>query len=117
MAKVYVSSNDVIRAKEVMNKLAEAGHTITFDWTIGIETESDFDKKYKPLKEREAIKECDFFIYLYEDSQESAKFEAGMAMGLGKKVIVVTDVDSWFFSLPEVVKVSDDDQILLEVSI
>lgn len=95
-----------------MQELTAAGHTITFDWTIDIEKESQEDKVTKALKEREAVRECDVLVYLWKDNQESARFEAGMAMGLRKKVIAVTDHKAWFFALPEVIQIDSDNQIL-----
>lgn len=111
--KIYVASNEVARARKVMQELISAGHTITFDWTADIEEENQEDKVTKALKEREAVRECDALVYLWKGNQESARFEAGMAMGLRKKVIVVTDHEAWFFALPEVIQVNSDDQILL----
>jgi cell division protein YceG involved in septum cleavage len=95
-----------------MQELIAAGHAITFDWTVDIEKGDQEDKVTKALKEREAVRECDVLVYLWKDNQESARFEAGMAMGLRKKVVVVTDHKAWFFALPEVIQVDSDDQIL-----
>lgn len=116
MSKIYVASNEVSRAKKVMKELIDAGHTITFDWTIDIESQPEQDKPAKALKEREAVRECDILVYLWKDTQESARFEAGMAMGLRKKIIVVTDHKAWFFALPEVVQVDSDDQVISTIS-
>lgn len=116
MTKIYVASNEVARAKKVMEELLAAGHIITFDWTTDIEKQTDEDKINKPLKEREAVRECDVLVYLWKANQESARFEAGMAMGLGKKVIAVTGHQAWFFALPEVIQVDSDDQILQAIS-
>ncbi|MES2931515.1 MAG: nucleoside 2-deoxyribosyltransferase [Patescibacteria group bacterium] len=110
--RIYVASNEVARAKKVMQELITAGHTITFDWTVDIENEDQEDKITKALKEREGVRECDALVYLWKDNQESARFEAGMAMGLRKKVIAVTDHRAWFFALPEVRQIDSDDQIL-----
>jgi len=115
MAKIYVASNEVARAKKVMELLIAAGHRITFDWTIDIETESEQDKIGKPFKEREVVVDCDVLVYLWKDNQESARFEAGMAMGLRKKIIAVTDHKAWFFALPEVIQVASDDEILSHI--
>lgn len=112
MAKIYVASNEVTRARKVMGELITAGHSITFDWTLDIEKEGEQDKIGKPLKERDAVRECDILVYLWKDNQESARFEAGMAMGLRKPVIVVTDHKAWFFALPEVVRIDSDDKII-----
>ena len=116
MAKIYVASNEVARAKKIMEELISAGHTITFDWTINIDKQTEQDKIDKPLKEREAVRDCDILIYLWKENQESARFEAGMAMGLRKKIIAVTDHKAWFFALPEVIQIDSDDQILSTVN-
>jgi hypothetical protein len=113
MAKIYVASNDLARARKVMDELTGAGHTITFDWVVDIEDQSD--NPGKAFREREAIRECDILVYLWASNQESARFEAGMAMGLGKKIIVSSDHQAWFFALPEVVQVNSDDQIMAVV--
>lgn len=115
MAKIYVASNEVERAKKVMESLISAGHTITFDWTLDIETETENSKTTKPLREREAIRECDVLIYLWKENQESARFEAGMAMGLGKRIIVVAPHKAWFFALPEVMQIDSDHQIVTAI--
>ncbi|HEY1041775.1 MAG TPA: hypothetical protein VGE63_03600 [Candidatus Paceibacterota bacterium] len=115
MAKVYVASNEVDRAKSVMESLIRAGHEIIFDWTIGIEGEQD--KQSKALAEREAVRKCDILVYLWKADQESARFEAGMAMGLRKKIIVVTDHQAWFFTLPEVIQVNSDDEIVSVINL
>ena len=112
MAKIYVASNEVARARKMMDALIAAGHSITFDWTTDIEKGSEQDKTGKPLKEREAVIECDILVYLWKDNQESARFEAGMAMGLRKRIIAVTDHKAWFFALPEVIQISSDDKIV-----
>lgn len=116
MAKIYVASNEVVRAKKVMEELTTAGHINTFDWTIDIDKQTEQDRTDKPLKEREAVRDCDILIYLWKADQESARFEAGMAMGLRKKIIAVTTHKAWFFVLPEVIQVDSDDQILSAVN-
>jgi hypothetical protein len=116
MAKIYVASNEVSRAKKIMNELIQAGHVITFDWTIDIEKEQEQGKAEKPLLEREAIRECDVLVYLWKENQESARFEAGMAMGLRKTIIVSTDHKAWFFALPEVIQITSDSEIVKTVN-
>lgn len=115
--KIYVASNEVSRARKVMQALIAAGHTITFDWTVDIENEDQEDKATKALKERDAVRACDALVYLWKDNQESARFEAGMAMGLRKKVIAVTNHKAWFFALPEVIQIDSDEQILQALGI
>jgi hypothetical protein len=117
MAKIYVASNEVERAQKVIEALIAAGHSITFDWTLNIENQTEEDKTEKPLQEREAVRECDVLVYLWKDNQESARFEAGMAMGLRKKIVVVTDHKAWFFALPEVTQIDSDEQILSALNV
>jgi hypothetical protein len=114
MAKIYIASNEISRAKKVIQELIQAGHTITYDWTIDIEDQKD--PVGKALKEREAVRDADVLVYLWKDNQESARFEAGMAMGLRKKIVVSTDHKAWFFTLPEVVQISSDENILSEIN-
>lgn len=111
MSKIYVASNNVKRARDVMSVLEKNGHTITFDWTIDIEKESE-QKDEKAIIERDAIRSCDALVYLWDENQESARYEAGMAMGLGKKVIVSGNHKSFFFQLPEVTSVEGDNKII-----
>ncbi len=97
-----------------MTVLQEAGHTITFDWLMDIESETNPARK--ALDEREGIRLADAFVYLWEPDQESARYEAGMAMGLDKPIIVSGSHESWFFSLPEVTCVVTDAEILQALS-
>lgn len=112
MAKIYVAGNEIERAGLVMDGLRSRGHTITFDWIPGIKEQTDENKIERALLEREGIREADILVYLWKENQESARFEAGMAMGLKKPIIVSSDHKAFFFSLPEIVQVSSDDEIV-----
>lgn len=110
--KIYVAGNNLERARTVMDKLIEGGHEITYDWVSVIEDKSDMLKK--SLDERKAVQDSDILVYLWAPDQESARYEAGMAMGLNKKIILSgypKDKLSFFTSLPEVVHVDSDDSI------
>ena len=112
--KVYVAGKDTSRAVSVMKKLREAGHTITYDWATDFDNAEDFDaKRTQELASDEltGVKAADCLEYLREEDQESARYEAGMAMGLGIPVLVVADHESLFFHLPAVQQVESDDQI------
>ena len=93
-----------------MNLLRESGHTITFDWLLDIENE--IDPVQKALDEREGVLQAEVLVYLWEPDQESARYEAGMAMGMKKQIIVSSAHSTWFFSLPEVAHVHTDEEIL-----
>jgi len=112
MSKIYVAGKNLERARAMMDILLENGHSITFDWLKDIENEQDPIKK--AFDEREAVKQADILVYLWESDQESARYEAGMAMALHKPIIVsgFPKKHRFFLSLPEVVSVSSDDEII-----
>ena len=116
MAKIYVAGKNLPRARSIMELLIQNGHTITFDWVKDIETEKDEDLPQRAIDEREGVKNADILVYLWEDDQESARYEAGMAMGLHKKIIVSGFNKKLFFlGLPEVICVKTDDEILSKI--
>ena len=113
MANIYVAGKNLTRARAVMDMLVENGHSVTFDWITGIENEKDEELPQRASDERKAVQECDVLVYLWESDQESARYEAGMAMGLNKLIIVSGFTKKLFFlSLPEITCVKNDDEIL-----
>lgn len=106
--KIYVAGNDLIRARSMMDTLKECGHVITYDWAEVIKTGPS---KEKAIAEAQAVRDCDLLIFLWADNQESARYEAGMAMGLEKPVVVSGKSDAFFFQLPNVHPVASDDLI------
>jgi len=108
MAKVYVAGLDLERAHRVMQLLKSHGHKVTYDWATSYKEE---DQGQKAFDERQGIRDADIVVYLWEKGQESARYEAGMAMGLGKPIVVVGH-QSFFFGLPEVTLISSDDAII-----
>lgn len=109
MANIYVAGKDIERAKRVMYALQEAGHTIIYDWATDY---SDENPAEKAAAERGSVRAADVLVYLWEPDQESARYETGMAMGLGKLVVVSGNMDAFFFLLPEVHCVQSDEQII-----
>ncbi len=110
--KIYVAGKDLHRAKTVMDKLSEDGHEITYDWVASI---GSGPTREKAISELEAVRRSDLFVYLWEPDQESARYEAGMAMGLKKIIVVSGKSDAFFFKLPNVHCVSSDDLIIEKV--
>lgn len=111
--KIYVAGNDLQRARLVMDALKKLGHTITYDWVQVIKTGPT---KEKAIDEAEAARNCDLLVFLWGPTQESARYEAGMAMGLKKPVIVSGKTDAFFFQLPTVHVVDSDESILEKVA-
>lgn len=109
MARIYVAGKKLTRARLLMNVLRGCGHEITYDWATSF---SDDNPNEKAVEELKAVRRADLVVYLWELGQESARYEAGMAMGLGKPIIVSGGPDSFFFKLPDVFCVERDDQII-----
>lgn len=106
--KLYVAGLNLDRADKVMKTLIAEGHEITYDWVTDY---SEEDQPAKAFDEREGVRNADALVYLWEEGQESARYEAGMAMGLGKPIVAVGH-EAFFFLLPEVVNVESDDEIV-----
>ena len=64
-----------------MEMLRGDGCAITYDWTVAYSEERETEKA---LVERQGVRDAHVVVYLWESGQESARYEAGMAMGLGK---------------------------------
>jgi len=94
-----------------MSALREAGHEITYDWASNY---SDGDS-VQAQKELRGVRDADVLVYLWESDQESARYEAGMAMGLGKKIIVSGSAGSFFFKLPDICCVASDEEIITAI--
>lgn len=113
MSKIYVAGKDMKRAQIVMDELRNDGHTITYDWIVSI------DKgplKEIAIAEAEGVRAADILVYLWEADQESARYEAGMAMGLQKPVIVPGKSDAFFFQLPNIYCVDNDEEIVKKIN-
>ena len=108
MASIYVAGKDMVRARKVMSALRDTGHEIIYDWVALFNTGPSPEKA---RAEWEGVRNADILVYLWEPDQESARYEAGMAMGLEKILIVSGKADAFFFQLPHVHVVSSDDEI------
>lgn len=106
--KIYVAGKDLVRARAVMDSLRNLGHQITYDWVASI---TEGPKKEIAKIEAQAVRDSDLLVYLWESDQESARYEAGMAMGLEKPIIVSGKSDAFFFQLDNVHGVDSDELI------
>lgn len=107
--KIYVAGKSMWRAQSVMDMLRENGYEITYDW---LKDYSEIDQKGKAQKELDSIKKSDGLVYLWEADQESARYEAGIAMGLDKKIVVSGGPSAFFFFLPNISCVTSDEDIV-----
>jgi hypothetical protein len=109
MSKVYVAGKDIARAGAVMDAVRTAGHEITYDWATDY---SEENPRAKAEAERDGVESADMLVYLWESDQESARYEAGMAMGQRKPVVVSGNTEAFFFGLADVHPVGSDDEIV-----
>jgi hypothetical protein len=106
--KIYVAGKNMERAQLVMNALIAAGHHITYDWIAHM---PGGPTKEKAIAEWEAVRSSDLLVYLWESDQESARYEAGMAMGLQLPIVVSGNSSAFFFQIPGVHCVGSDTDI------
>lgn len=124
MARIYVATGfmNYRTAREWMNDLREAGHTITHDWT----NTDEFDQYGLPMggkltreknieygtADMEGVRQADVVVLLPYLSLYGALIEAGMAIALGKRVMVLQPTrDSVFWYLPAVEVYTDPDEL------
>jgi hypothetical protein len=117
--KIYVAAQytDKDRVRRVYEALRREGHEVTYDWT------NDVEPDLAAQLDADGVRKCDALLLLpYKCGKGGAWFEAGLAYGLGKKVVavcpwipsdgilpVVFDLDDFcvFLRLPGVVLVTD----------
>lgn len=109
MTHFYVAGKNLKRAALVMNTLRANGYDIAYDWLTTVASDASAEKA---ISELNAVRAATALIYLWEPDQESARYEAGMAMGLGKTIIVSGKSDAFFFQLPNVHCVELDEKIV-----
>jgi hypothetical protein len=102
---VFVSGKGRKRARRMMDALTVSGVRIAYDWTDEKRGESDPELA---AELHAAVCGASVVVYLWEADQESARYEAGMAMGLGIPLVVVGGPVSLFFGLPNVIRVDSD---------
>jgi hypothetical protein len=118
--KIYVAAQytDKDRVRRVYEALRREGHEVTYDWT------NDVEPDLAAQLDADGVRKCDALLLLpYKCGKGGAWFEAGLAYGLGKKIVavcrsyhldpinkaVVLDLDDFcvFLRLPGVVLVTD----------
>ncbi len=102
------------RALRVMDALRAAGHTIAYDWVANM---PGGPTKEKAILEWEAVRSSELLVYLWETDQESARYEAGMAMGIKIPIIVSGNSTAFFFQIPNVYCATSDDEILEKINV
>jgi nucleoside 2-deoxyribosyltransferase len=109
---VYLAANgrEIETTRKAMQAIRDAGHRITHDWTVGIENQRPADpverervRQAAALADVAGIRAADVLVLLDHDKGFGMYVEMGVAIGLGKPVIVVDErYHQVFFSLPTV---------------
>lgn len=92
---VATSFSNIPEARRVMATLREAGHTITHDWT-----HEKLDPAWPKAQQAEYLQSCgardflgvtqaDVVVLVNHAKSRDAMAEFGVALGLGKKVVVL----------------------------
>lgn len=103
-----MAGKNMERARKVMDALTADGHEISYDWVANMPSGPTRDKS---IAEWEAVRTSDMLVYLWEPDQESARYEAGMAMGLRLPLVVSGNAKAFFFQIPIVHCVESDELI------
>jgi len=123
MLKIYCAGKwkEREQVKKVMEMFEARGHTITCDWTKHIAPERDIQVGNHGIKtyaeeDLEGVRECDVLVAYMSNPDifyKGAWIEIGIALGLGKKVIIIgKDVTTVFLGLPNIVVVSYKEEAL-----
>ncbi len=120
--KIYIAAHDQIRARKLAEKLEAAGHEISSSWVRGEFKRTD---NWSILERQEIAKGCtdevlfsDALVLLDSaDKVPGGKFvEMGVALGLGKWVIVSGRRENVLCWHPFIKQVGSDEQVLYVIA-
>lgn len=85
--------------QEMRKQLEALGHEITYDWTTHGSVKNEGEQRIREVARAEfqGIKDADFVIVLLPGGR-GTHCEIGIALGLGKRVIIVADPEHGFFA-------------------
>jgi nucleoside 2-deoxyribosyltransferase len=125
VVKVFVSGKvgDEADARRVMDILRALGHDLTFDWTAiphlqPYDDNADAAARAAVLEVR-GVQEADALVLVAHERGVGMYVELGIALGLGKKVYVITAQPSrtMFFHHPLVTVLADPDDLALTLAV
>src|SRR5437868_3625192 len=98
--KLYIAGkfSEKSLIKEAMISAINDGHTITHDWTL-VESEQDDRERLSSSSVRDikAVQDCECLLIMFTDVKYAYRgtfTELGCALGLNKKVIIISTSDS-----------------------
>jgi hypothetical protein len=122
--KVYISSHDIEQAREVATALEQAGHMVVSNWHIGTHSMkrtadmTDEEMRDKSRANEGNIALCEMLVLI--SSQEKVpggKFvEAGMALGMGKRVTVVGRYENMMLRHPRAKLVNSIEELVASLA-
>jgi hypothetical protein len=94
--RIYFSttSSDIPKARTLMRRITDAGHTITFDWTIGREDEhtmSEAELTARAIYDIDGVRTADLVI-VYMQPKMADKGMTGAAIEMGAALVMRTPV-------------------------
>jgi hypothetical protein len=90
--KVYPASRSRQRCIDAVAALEAAGHEVTHNWATGPKCSYTSDDAFIAATDVMAVKASQVLLLLWEEGMLGANVEFGVALGLGKRIIVV----GWF---------------------
>lgn len=119
--KIYIAGSDQAKAKELASELAAHGHTVVSSWL-----EKEFKRTHEHSEaERKAIAEedarevasCDCLVLLGGVGLVPGGMyvELGVALGLGKHIIIATNRDNMLCWHPSILFVEDVNYVTMTV--
>lgn len=113
MGKIYIGSSlyNAEQVKKARDMFIEAGHQITYDWTTHGKVTSQEELKKFGEEELKGVADCDVF-FMMQPSRYGTHIEFGIALGLGKPIVMIVDHDSemkTFYMLSNVRRFDDFD--------
>lgn len=128
MAAIYIAARFSRRAEahELSKRLRERGHTITSRWVrpnddhvlpTGLSAQAaDAERARFATEDCADVIACDCMVSLMEEPRSNGRggrhVEFGMALGLGKRLVVIGPLETVFHHLPQVVAFRDEPDFL-----
>lgn len=115
--KIYVASHDRWSALHIAGVLSEKGHAITSRWVhqtfSATETYAEADRQRIAREDMEDVLAADMLVLVAgPDKYPGGKFvEAGIALGAGKRVVVIGRRENMLLWHPAIARVDDPREI------
>jgi nucleoside 2-deoxyribosyltransferase len=116
--KIYIASHCKWAALYFKHELRKVGHEIISEWHdgafLGLENYGSLERSNIALTDASQVMEADALVLIAaKHAVKGGKFvETGIALGQGKKVVVIGDRENMLIYHPDIVKVDTLDQLI-----